>query len=100
MTTQTAADTADLGEVACRCCGTRYADPQIRLGEHPGAGVCLRCAQFLHQQALAREDAARPSLATQARDVLRAVRELVIRRGWHTWPLVGPVLRRLGSWLP
>jgi hypothetical protein len=102
MRTDSAAETAgDLGEVACWCCGKRYAEPQIvRLGEHPQVGVCLGCAHFLHRQARAREDAARSSPATRARDLLRAARELVIRRGWHNVPLIGPVLRRLGSRLP
>ena len=102
MTTQTAAETAgDLGEVDCWCCGKRYAESEVvRLGEHPEVGVCLGCAHFLHRQARTREDAARPSPATRARDLLRAGRELVMRRGWHNIPLIGPVLRRLGSRLP
>jgi hypothetical protein len=102
MTAQAAAET-DGGpdEVACWCCGNSYAESDIvRLGQHHEVGVCLRCAHFLHQRARAREDAARSSPATRARDVLRAGRDLVIRRGWHTWPVIGPVLRRLGSRLP
>ena len=81
MRTDSAAETAgDLGEVACWCCGKRYAEPDVvRLGEHPEVAVCLGCAHFLHQRARAREDAARPSLATRARDVLRTARGLVIR---------------------
>jgi hypothetical protein len=99
----TAAETVgDSGDVVCWCCGKRgYAEPAIvRLGEHPEVAVCLGCAHFLHQRARAREDAARPSPATRARDLLRAARGLVIRRGWHTWPVIGPVLRLLGSRLP
>jgi hypothetical protein len=57
-------------------------------------------AHFLHQQARARKDAAWPSPATQGRDVLRAARRLGIRHGWHSWPVIGPVLRRLGTRLP
>jgi hypothetical protein len=72
----------------------------VRLGEHPEAAVCFGCAHFLHQRARAQEDAARPSLGARARDLLRAARELVIRRGWHTLPVIGPMLRSLGSRLP
>src|SRR3954468_4367204 len=102
MTTQTAAETdGDPGEGVCWCCGKHCPEPGIvRLGNHSEVGVCLDCAHFLHQRARAREDAARPSPITRARDVLRAARDLVIRRGWHTWPMIGPVLRRLGSRLP
>jgi hypothetical protein len=102
MTAHSAAETAEgPGDVACWCCGKRYGESQlVRLGEHPEAGVCFGCAHFLHQRARAREDAARPSPATRARDVLRAGRGMVVRRGWHNWPMVGPVLRRLGSRLP
>lgn len=89
------------GEVACWCCGRRYAEPDVvRLGEHREVAVCLGCAHFLHQQARARKDAVRPSPAAHGRDVLRATRRLVIRHGWHTWPVIGPALRRLGSRLP
>src|SRR4051794_38108704 len=102
MAFQTAAATNDPpAQAVCWGCGTSYPEPEIvRLGQHHEVGVCLGCAHFLHQRARAREDAARPSPATCARHVLRTARELVIRRGWHTWPLIGPVLRRLGSRLP
>jgi septal ring factor EnvC (AmiA/AmiB activator) len=72
----------------------------VRLGERPEVAVCFGCAHFLHQRARAREDAAHPSPPARARDLLRAARELVIRRGWHTLPVIGPILRRLGSRLP
>jgi len=62
--------------------------------------VCRGCAHFLHQRARAQEDAVRPSPAARARDLLRAARELVIRRGWHDRPVIGPLLRRLGTHLP
>jgi hypothetical protein len=81
------------GDVVCWCCGKRYAEPDVvRLGGHREVAVCLGCAHFLHQQARAREDAARPSPATRGRNVLRAAR--------HTRPVIGPVLRRLGTRLP
>ena len=48
----------------------------------------------------AQEDAAHPSPAARGRDLLRAVRGLVIRRGWHTRPVIGALLRRVGTRLP
>jgi hypothetical protein len=103
MTAQTAADTVDGGdgEVACWCCGQELPESAVvRLGDHPEVAVCLRCAHFLHQQARGREDALRPSPAARLRDGLRAGRRLVMRRGWHQKPLIGPLLRRLGRRLP
>ena len=89
------------GPESCWCCGQAHPDSEmIQLGEHPEAAVCLRCAHFLHQQARGREDAARPSLAVRGRDVLRAGRREVMRRGWHRQPFIGPVLRWLGPRLP
>jgi hypothetical protein len=104
MTAETAAGTSEGGrsdEVVCWCCGQRRVEPDVvRLGEHPEVAVCLGCAHFVHQRARAREDAARPSLATRARDLLRAARGFVIRRGWHNRPVIGPLLRRLDTRLP
>ena len=89
------------GKTVCWCCGQSWPESGVvRLGSHPEVAVCLRCAHFLHQQARGREDAARPSPATRVRDVLRAGRRLVMRRGWHQKPVIGPVLRRLGRRLP
>jgi hypothetical protein len=100
MTAQAAA-TVGGGKVACWCCGQGRSESGIvRLGGHPEAAVCLRCAHFLHQQARSREDAARPSPAARVRDRLRAGRRLVMRRGWHQKPVIGPLLRRLGPRLP
>lgn len=99
MTARTAVGTAE--EVRCWCCGHGYPESAVvRLGGHPEVAVCLRCAHFLHQQARGREDAARPSPGARVRDGLRAGRRLVMRRGWHRAPLIGPVLRRLGRRLP
>lgn len=104
MTADIAVDTAGGGaaaEVACWCCGTTVPESAVvRLGGHPEVAVCLRCAHYLHQRARAREDAARPSLAGRFRDGLRAGRRLVMSRGWHQKPVIGPVLRRLGPRLP
>ena len=100
MTAQAAA-TVGGGKVACWYCGQGRSESGIfRLGGHPEAAVCLRCAHFLHQQARSREDAARPSPAARVRDRLRAGRRLVMRRGWHQKPVIGPLLRRLGPRLP
>lgn len=97
----TAAGGGSGGQVACWCCGApRPEEDVVRLGDHPEVAVCQGCAHFLHQRARAREDELRPSAAGTARDVLRAARELVIRRGWHNRPVIGPLLRRLGTRLP
>lgn len=102
MTMQIAASRdGHFDEVVCWCCGSRNAEPDVvRLGDHPEVAVCRGCAHFLHQRARAQEDAARPSSAARVRDVLRAGRALVIRRGWHSRPLIGPLLRWLGARLP
>jgi ribosome-binding protein aMBF1 (putative translation factor) len=89
------------GPVECWCCGqARDEQDVVRLGGRPEVAVCLRCAHFLHQQARAREDAARPSPAARVRDGLRAGRAVVLRRGWQHKPVIGPVLRWLGPRLP
>ena len=103
MTAQVAQGGADgvPGEVTCWCCGEPHPESGVvRLGSHPEVAVCLRCAHFLHQQARGREDADWPSPAARVRDGLRAGRRLVMRRGWHQAPVIGPVLRWLGPRLP
>ena len=101
MTAAVSASGGSSGEVVCWCCGRGRPESEVvRLGEHPETAVCLGCAHFLHQRARAREDAARPSPASRARDGIRAARRSVIRHGWHTLPGIGPVLRRLGARLP
>jgi hypothetical protein len=95
------AEGAEDGMVRCWCCGQqRPAAQVVYLGSHPEVAVCLGCAHFLHQRARAREDELRPSLSGRGRDVLRAGRELVIRRGWHQLPGVGRLLRWAGRRLP
>jgi NMD protein affecting ribosome stability and mRNA decay len=98
MTTVT--DTApDLAR--CWCCGQLKPENEVvHLGEHPEVAVCLRCGHYLHQQARSREDAARPSIATRGRDVLRAGRREVMRHDLQHKPIIGPVLRWLGARLP
>jgi hypothetical protein len=89
------------GMLRCWCCGQlRSADRMIHLGSHPEVAVCLACAHFLHQRARAREDELHPSLASRGRDVLRAGRQLAMRRGWHHAPGAGRVLRWAGRRLP
>ena len=91
----------DSGQLVCWCCG-QHQSPEdvVHLGDHPEVAVCLGCAHFLHQRARAREDELRPSAAARARDGLRAVRNLVMAWRWHEKPLIGPVLRWLGTRLP
>jgi hypothetical protein len=89
------------GPDRCWCCGAaRPAGDLIPLGRHPEVVVCLRCAHTLHQRARAREDERQASPAARARDLLRAGRRTVVRRGWHRLPVLGPLLRRLGPRLP
>jgi len=85
----------------CWCCGQRVSTERlVRLGSHPEVAVCLRCAHFLHQQARAREDQLRPSVAGRMRDQLRRARKQVRDRHWHQQPVIGPALRWLGRYLP
>jgi hypothetical protein len=101
MTAQQAYGGESEGPVACWCCGSaQQEEAVVRLGNHPEAAVCLRCAHFLHQQARAREDAVRTSPAARARDGLRVARRFVIRHGWHRMPVIGALLRRLGRHTP
>jgi hypothetical protein len=87
--------------VVCWCCGdSRPTDSVVQLGSHPEVVVCLACAHFLHQQAMAREDALRPSAASRLRDGLRTARRVVMQRRWHQKPVIGGVLRWLGRRLP
>jgi hypothetical protein len=89
------------GQVQCWCCGVgRPPDAVVHLEDHPEVALCLPCAHFVHQQARSREDAARPSPSARVRDVLRAGRRQVLRRGWQTKPVLGPLLRWLGRRLP
>ena len=89
------------GDASCWCCGRRYPDGRLlRLGSHPEVAVCLGCAHFLHRQAREMEDAVRPSVAGRARDGLRDVRRMVLRRRWHQRPVVGRPLRWLGRHVP
>ena len=101
MTAQRAFGGESDGQVSCWCCGSSQSEASVvRLGNHPEVAVCLGCAHFLHQQARGREDAARPSPATRARDTLRAAPRFVMQHGWHQKPVIGAMLRRLGRHTP
>ena len=100
MTAATSASEAGRG-FECWCCGRRgEPDSVVHLGNHPEVTVCLPCAHFLHQRARGLEDAVRHSPGARVRDGLRALRSLVIRRGWHEKPGIGRFLRWLGTHTP
>ncbi|MFF0268238.1 hypothetical protein [Kribbella sp. NPDC004536] len=85
----------------CWCCGTERDDSElVGLGLHPEVQVCLRCTVALRQRGRKREDELRPGPLTQARTAVRRTRELVIGRGWHRLPVIGPLLQRLNRHLP
>jgi hypothetical protein len=94
-------DEAGDGTVRCWCCGARAAPTRaVRLGEHPEVHLCLGCAHFVHQQAWGIEDEEKAGPASVLRERVRALRALVIRRGWHDNRFVGGRLRWLGKHLP
>ena len=85
----------------CWCCGHPCPEAELtRLGQHPEVGVCLGCAVFLKRRATARRAAGHRGPAARARRALAAVREIVIRRGWHERGPLGAFLRRLDRHLP
>lgn len=89
------------GPVECWCCGERQAESSVvRLGNHPEVAVCLGCAHSLHRGARAREDVGVRSAGSAGRALLRAATSTVVRHGWHTRPVIGPVLRAIGRRLP
>ncbi len=55
----------------------------VRLGNHPEATVCIRCAHSLSKRAWELEDRDRTSLASRTRDAFRSLRKTVVQRGWH-----------------
>lgn len=97
----TAADPQVDGDVSCWCCGCMD-DPSrlVHLGNHPEVHLCLGCAHFVHQQAWEIEDAGRRGPAGRAREGVRTVRAVVVRRGWHHQKVLGGALRWLGRYLP
>jgi hypothetical protein len=91
-----AGDTSGGGDTDCWCCGQRYPNERlVRLGSHPEVAVCVRCAHFLHQQAVHREDALRPPSSGRS-----GGRRVVMDHHWHQRPVIGRPLRWLGRYLP
>lgn len=89
------------GAVVCWCCGEQQATSSVvRLGDRPEVTLCLRCAHFVHRRAQAIEDAGVRTMATRARDVVRASESFVIQHDLQHKPVIGPVLRWLGPRLP
>lgn len=85
----------------CWCCGQRRSAPDLTgLGNHPEVVICGRCIRYLHRRAVERDDRDRTGLAVAVRQVVRASRASVIRRGWQQRPIVGPLLRWIDRYLP
>jgi NAD-dependent SIR2 family protein deacetylase len=85
----------------CWCCGEEFPEAElVRLGQHPEVGVCLNCAAWLRRRAVLRRDEQHPSPAGRVRARIHAVREMVIKRGWHERGRLGAVLRWLDRHLP
>jgi hypothetical protein len=85
----------------CWCCGAEYPEAElVRLGQHPEVGVCLRCARWLQRRAVQRHDQQHPSPAARLRGGIQAVRDAVIRKGWHERGALGAVLRWIDRHLP
>ena len=72
----------------------------VRLSNHPEVSVCQRCATSLHRQAKVLEDRDRAGLGPRVRDALRGARRQIIERDWHRAPLLGPLARWTGRYLP
>jgi hypothetical protein len=85
----------------CWCCGTEYPETQlVRLGQRPEVGVCLRCTRWLQRRAVQRYDEQHPSPTARLRSRVRAVRAVVITRGWHERGMLGALLRWIDRHLP
>jgi len=96
-----AADVALEDQPSCWCCGQTYPEADlVRLGRHPEAAVCNRCARFLVRRFRQRADVVSPSVGARARSVVTRGRDLVIEHGWHRLPVIGPALRWMGDHLP
>jgi hypothetical protein len=72
----------------------------LRLGQHPEVGICLQCARWLQRRAVKRYDERHPSPGARLRGGIGAVRDVVIRKGWHQRGRVGVLLRWLDRHLP
>jgi hypothetical protein len=102
MTATTPAETGFAEPPAeCWCCGKEHpASALLHLNNHPEVTVCLWCGEYLARRAQERRDEMTPSLAGRARDVLRRGRRVVMDHGWQGLPIIGPVLRWLGRYMP
>jgi hypothetical protein len=72
----------------------------VRLGQHPEVGVCLRCARCLQRRAVQRYDEHHPSPTGRLHAGVNAVRNAMIRKGWHERGVLGTVLRWIDRRLP
>jgi hypothetical protein len=85
----------------CWCCGgERDADQLLDLGEHPETTVCLDCATFLHRRAQRVRDEHSAGVGVVVRRASSGIRDAVISRGIHNWPVLGGLLRRIDRRLP
>jgi NMD protein affecting ribosome stability and mRNA decay len=101
MAAQSASPAFDSGsEVTprCWCCGDAYPETHlVHLGEHPEVAVCAGCAHYLNRRARRTRGS-----VTSRRLYLTAekIRDVVIARGWHDHPKIGPSLEWLDRRLP
>lgn len=72
----------------------------VHLGNHPEVALCVRCGRWAAKQAWEIEDRDRRGPMAEARDRFRKLRRAVVQRGWQHSRLLGPVVRRLGRYLP
>lgn len=87
--------------LVCWCCAEEFPERGlVRLGAHPEVGICPDCVRGLHRRAVAREAEDRGSRRAVVMAATQRVREWVVDRGWHRRPLIGPLLERLGRYLP
>jgi hypothetical protein len=101
LTTEHAAVDEAEPRPTCWCCGNQFPEAAlVRLGAHPGVGVCHGCARFLHRMAKERTDALHPSVRARGRSVVRAARGTVVKHRWHEAPVIGPLLQWIDKRLP
>jgi hypothetical protein len=85
----------------CWCCGTTDdPDRMVHLGNHPEVALCRACARWAAKQAWEIDDSAKSGPLVAARGRFRAVRQAVVRRGWHRSRIFGGPLRWIGNRLP
>jgi hypothetical protein len=90
-----------VGRGMCWCCESTFEQADLtRLGSHPQAAVCARCAQWLYRRARANADAGSRTPGVLVRAGLGAARRGVMRAQLQHWPVLGRLLRRLDKHLP